>query len=298
LMTVNGLYYVGCLKTAHKNFPKKFLAEQVFANRGDTITVERLDGEVPIYGHAWADPNKPGKPHKLLVATCGSTLPADPAKRLRYKIDTETGEVESYLKEIPRTMVVKLYYDWAGAIDRFNRIRQWGVRMERGIGTQSWQRRMMYSLWGYVVANAYLAYQLEGGEASLKDFVLGLAKQLLTNTFDGAPAISTLNLRSSVASPSSSFSSPSPRPAAAASLQSQVHVEPRLLHSICSFSKTPEAANRKNPHGTCTLCHNRSATFFCSDCSFIPQHPGRFFLCGPTTGRQCVSRHIQNSLLY
>mmetsp|Transcript_17542 Transcript_17542/g.42836 ORF Transcript_17542/g.42836 Transcript_17542/m.42836 type:complete len:145 (+) Transcript_17542:565-999(+) len=120
------------VKTA-KFCPKSFLQKVPMETRGESLAVTAVKDGVELIGVAWNEPGKPDKPRKLLVATCGTTLAGEPCCRTRYRNDPETGETTTFVREVPRCEDVETYTDYCGAIDRFNRDRQDGFRLERMI---------------------------------------------------------------------------------------------------------------------------------------------------------------------
>jgi hypothetical protein len=85
-----GLYFLGLVKTASRCFPKEFLENYPLQGRGDHVAVtSKMDG-VNLIGCAWND-NK----RKLIVGTCGTTLPGNPHEKKRWRVN-EAGQVETY----------------------------------------------------------------------------------------------------------------------------------------------------------------------------------------------------------
>ena len=181
----NKVYFIGMVKTARKSFPKTYLQNVFMEYRGETLAVSAVKEGVELMAVAWNEPAKVGKPRKTLISTCGTTLPADACKRLRYKENAVTGMMEPYLREVPISQVASMYFGSAGAIDHFNRIRQDGIRIERNLEFRIWHKRVLTSLLGFVGANAYKAYQGEGGTEGVSDFMEGLALEMLQNKLEG-----------------------------------------------------------------------------------------------------------------
>jgi hypothetical protein len=116
-----GLYFLGLVKTASRCFPKEFLESYPLQGRGDHVTVtSKMDG-VNLIGCAWND-NK----RKLIVGTCGTTLPGNPHEKKRWRVN-EAGQVETYYKQVKRPKIVELYFSGAPAVDIHNHYRQGGL---------------------------------------------------------------------------------------------------------------------------------------------------------------------------
>jgi hypothetical protein len=129
-LLLKGLFGIFIVKTARKMFPKAYFKEVPMANRGDTLALSAVKDSVEVKAICWNEPGKPGKPRKHFIATCSTTLPADPIERTRYRKNKETGEMDEYVRQIPVCEAVRPYFGNAGAIDRFNRVRQDGIRIQ------------------------------------------------------------------------------------------------------------------------------------------------------------------------
>jgi hypothetical protein len=66
-------------------------------------------------------------------------------------------------------------------------------------------------------------------------------------------------------------------------------------HKAKLIKAAKKRGKRAQGHNKCTEC-GACCYFYCQDCSAVG---GTRFtnLCGPSTGRQCVSKHIQRALL-
>jgi hypothetical protein len=82
-----GTWFIGMLKTASSGFPKAFLHKDAWEageepKRGDTrhvmaeVQVDKT--KYKVYGHAWNEPGTDGVPKKVLISSCGDTLPDPP----------------------------------------------------------------------------------------------------------------------------------------------------------------------------------------------------------------------------
>ena len=143
-------YFSGLLKTAHKEFPRKFCQEMAFsaqAKCGDRFTVrteKKVHGVVKyIYGHVWNEPGSKGAPKKIIISTWNHGMSVDDHARKRWHLNETTGESETITRTVPRTQMIKSYFEAACAIDVHNHLRQDGLGMENAIGTSKWWFRLM-----------------------------------------------------------------------------------------------------------------------------------------------------------
>lgn len=247
-----------------------------------------------LMAHVWNDPgpSKPNKPRKSLIATCGTTLVVDPARRLRWRKDPETGEDVAYTKDIPRTDTVKTYFSFAGAIDRFNRVRQDGVRLERNFEVKEWSKRMIISLLGFVVSNAFKGAKLEGKYTCLNTFIEDLAMQLLTNEMTGShypKAKKDCETRKLQGKDFVSRSVPEP----AAPKNQPVGMQDVVLkHYVRKLSDLTAYSGQRNPRATCSICRKNQATMFCIPCT--QKMGGRaVVVCSSNSNPDCIPTHCQ-----
>lgn len=284
-----GLFFIGLVKTAHKYFPIKFLKMVAMGDRGSSATCLTAKDGVSLIGHVWKDWGKNGKDRKAFISTCGTSLPGKPAVRPRTDINEETRQVTPVELVIPRTNIVETYFDHAGAIDRFNHARQDGFRLERNILVQTWDRRMIFSLLGYVGANAFFAYQLEGGDKSLSEFIEKLCIELGENELEGSLSQNDISTRGGAASGNSIFTSGElPEATAAVGIQEPLSVQ----HIIRQLSWLTRFSTHKQPKSKFQICHDLNARFACLVCS-QRRDSKVFALCGSDSHRDCIAIHSQ-----
>jgi hypothetical protein len=262
-----GLHFTGIVKTASRMFPKKWCQDVPMDHRGDTRTATaEVDGE-KLIAHAWNEPGKGKKPRKSLISTCGTTLSVDPVKRIRWEKDPETGDMFAYTKTIPQTAIGFQYFRFAGAINRFNRNRQDGFRLERNIEVKEWSKRMLMSLLGFVGTNAFKGAKLEGKYTDLNVFMEDLAWELLTNELSGSKyPDAKICVEVTKLSPDDFVGGEIPIP-----------VQPKakpvgkkemvLQHFFRELKTLRSFASDQKPRATCSMCHKHNATLFCVPCT-------------------------------
>jgi hypothetical protein len=162
-----GIFFLGCVKTASKMYPKKYLNDW---GRGDDVprgahktlkgTVHMGSGEhIPIFAVAWKDLTI-----KLLICTRGITCyQGDPSIRHRRRIvEMEYGhENDRYDLAIPRPQVVEMFYSCFSNIDVHDHYRQGSLAFERTWSTRTWWHRLFMTIFGMICTDAYFAYRLE-----------------------------------------------------------------------------------------------------------------------------------------
>lgn len=197
-----GMYFIGCVKTAHKCYPKQFLTnwykDQPIAFRGSFKLLSsefRLQDQPqgtpahPMYALCWQD----AKP-KMLIFNASTTIAAPPSERTRHLLEVVNGVPQGVRRTIvvPRPMVVKDYFDSFPAIDIHDHHRQGTLGIERRWQTETWWHRLFGTLWGIMIVNAYLVYRFEykanhhgslDGCRTLTTFTGRLAHKLINNMF-------------------------------------------------------------------------------------------------------------------
>jgi hypothetical protein len=295
LLNTCGLYFTGLVKTASKFYPKQWCNTVEMTARGQTRTAVAIKQGVQMMAHTWNDPGKVGKPRKNLISTCCSTGAAPEASRPR-KRQRDDGAWEDWFRLVPRTNVVKHYFDWAGAIDRHNRQRMDGLRIEHTLEFHRWWLRVFTSFLGVIVVDTVNAWNLEQEAMSDHDAYEQLAFQLINNRLRGAPeSVETGIIGRGVSREEwqGTFSRELfgdrmvLRPIA-----EEDREESKLLHEVVPLRSLPKYAAMKNAKLNCRVCKEQTATVYCKTCG-INEHSQLLALCLPGTGKQCLSLHCQ-----
>jgi hypothetical protein len=130
-----GTYFVGLIKNCSAGFCKKHMQTMAWtqgtlsAQRGNMLHVEADimvgTGKSKFWGHAWNEPGWDEVQKKVVLSTCGTTLPADPHVKKRLKADNSNQKFsEVVLRTVPRPQIIKLYFEAACQIDIHNHMRQ------------------------------------------------------------------------------------------------------------------------------------------------------------------------------
>ena len=202
-----GLYFMGMVKTATKEYPRKQLLQWASGtgtgptpNRGSHKLLQSIapDGS-KIIACVWVD-----KKPKTIICNRYTGHPGIPSERLRHRIDVVDGipTTVQYTKMIPRPLIVEKFFGFFSSIDVHDHYRQGSLAIKREWITHRWWHRTFGTIFGICVVDAYLAYRYE----SDKDFLAStdvvdfttfmdlLAHQLIHNIY--VPSSATLRRRS------------------------------------------------------------------------------------------------------
>ena len=278
LLHMNGLKFIGVIKTATRKFPMAHLAAHELENRGDRYgLVRRKSGEdedeCDLLSFVWMDQDR-----RYFIASASSLSPAEDMRRSRLRqvedVDTNADPVVVDLA-IPQPKASKLYYSCCAKIDQHNRSRQDSLDLEKKLGTQAWDMRANLGIFGMCVVDAWLCYKnsMETDELQ-EDFYLSLSEELIDNNYDGRV------LRSNGGTPSS------------AGLVSPVDTGGRARDCYGIHAMPMRERKRGSTNITkqlrCRVCKKKT-THICSEC----EHP-IVPLCSAVTGRDCFRKHFSD----
>jgi hypothetical protein len=193
-LAVHGIRFMGMVKTAHREFPMKYLQSwaagkdnEETPKRGDHILLESESGEgSKLYALGWAD-----RKAKFFVFNAGTTHPVDPSVRVRHKVIVENGEARTmtWEKKVNWPDAVRTYFQNFSVIDIHNHLRQGSLAVEQEWLTHTWWHRVFATIFGICVVDAYLVckYVLKEEvvprDVNFTDFINKLAYQLIFNAF-------------------------------------------------------------------------------------------------------------------
>ncbi len=188
-----GTYFMGLVKTAHTQFPVKFLQEaakavDISAARGSHVllTSDQVIGKSrdphTMYALGWFD-----SVPKFILSNFGVTTAGADAKRERHRKVEKDGlyVTEYYTVSIPRPSMVETFFKYFSSIDGHNRLRQGEIEMERQWHSQKYQFRIFATLFSMSVVDSHLGYAYEGKgcygktEYGIIDFCLKLSSELM-----------------------------------------------------------------------------------------------------------------------
>lgn len=251
------LYFSGMVKTGHKYFPKKYLQDlDIQLRTGSSVYLTTVKDDVPLLAVGWWD-----KALKCLVATGGTNLPATPHLRVRYILQ-EDGTSKRIEKATTISAVPHEYFSYAQKVDVHNHRRQGILAMERNISTRSWAFRIVSTVLGMIMVDAYMMYLSEqalrqevkeGGEQELTfyQFADTVSYSLATNT------ICEQSLRHKRPAPSNG--------------SDDIKDAPNPFRSHCRLTRINDFVDttdkkRKHAHLHCKVC-SKQTTSCCARCS-------------------------------
>lgn len=172
-LAVNGMYFMGCVKTAHSHFPRKYLKlwsdHAPPPSRGAHICLEStylLNGkEMKMYALGWKDLQL-----KTLVSNRETTAPGTPSVRKRSKVVEKDGKqaTERYTIEVQRPKMVEAFYDHFSGVDQHNRYRQGILSIEAKWATKKWWHRVFATVFGMILTDTFLCHQfLQKGKTNM-----------------------------------------------------------------------------------------------------------------------------------
>lgn len=189
-----GNNYTGIIKGATTGFPMPHFKEweATSPQRGEYSVVEttvQVAGQArKVVGIAWKT-----KMMKLIITTVGNTLPGNPLVSKRSKrilmADGRYG-THRYTKETARPKVISDMFEHFSAVDVHDHYRQGTLRMEITWPTKTWHHRIIATVLGMVMVDAYFAYRFdhrrlnhgdEGAMLPFMSFVDQVAFKLLFN---------------------------------------------------------------------------------------------------------------------
>ena len=259
-----GLHFMGLVKTAHREFPKRYFKEQKIEMRsGATVHAWTKKGDFHLFAACWWD-----KTQKQFISTCGTNEPAPPHKRVRYIL--ENGINHRIFKETQTTAIPHEYFSFAQKVDVHNHRRQGILAMERTIQTQKWEFRLICTLLGIIMVDAYMMFCHENDsdeQTSFESFVNEVAMELANNSLGLQRA--RINIQNTQE-------------------ESKTRCELVSINSILSASNR----KRKKIHLKCSVCPNQTETC-CQACST----PSRIVaICSHRAKRNvpCYNIHLEN----
>jgi hypothetical protein len=297
------LFFVGVIKTAHKEFPKKVLSQFAAANeeelrrtgnrelRGSCKVLQATgiaeDGvtQVPMMAVGWHD-----RKTKYFIANAGTTVSGNDWVRPRHRKVESEGEytTERFDKVVKQPMVVEWFYKYFATIDIHDHYRQGSLAFEVHWHTITWWHRLFSTVLGMIVTNAFLAYRFEFKQHS------PAATSLDFTEFIGKLAYELTHMSESNRRPTRHSSSQS----TVSSFSTASTVE--HTHSLIQLCKLEQykhvlGSQTVRARRQCHLCKKKTA-YYCELCS-SPDKTHLVCVCAPTKeGSDCFSRHISGRI--
>ena len=240
-------------------------------------------------------------------------MSVDDHARKRWHLNETTGESETITRTVPRTQMIKSYFEAACAIDVHNHLRQDGLGMENAIGTSKWWFRLMCTIFGMIEVDTFKTFchfNRHIQVPSHKNFIERLVIMLLKNSKGGAPEPTPFQLQ--LRKRKRNDSGEDEDSDVECAVEHLIMSITQYLNARDSGSKASkqnslagQPAKRRNSkelakehralRGTavrCKVCPKPApnANFCCVQCS--NEMDGRIFgVCGPKSGRICSQIH-------
>jgi len=158
----NGLFYNGIVKQCSSKYPKNAFIKwgETVATKGDHIhySTDLPDGGGKVYATGWLD-----KRIKMVISNCAQLGEGEPVRKKRHKLITTNGitRTERYEKSVRRPLQVEHLFKYFSVIDVHDHYRQGSLRLEKSWITKKWWHRIVCTLFGMSVTDAFLAYRYE-----------------------------------------------------------------------------------------------------------------------------------------
>ena len=136
---------IGCVKTAHKQFPleeARWILSKM--ERGEQCVFETAEEDMWAVG--WSDVH-----YKTYLTTCGSSSAGEPAAKKRQRSNGR-----NYYINVQRPSCIAEYATSMGYVDLHNRYRQGMLKLDEVIKTQTWQTRLQNELFATCTVDAFL----------------------------------------------------------------------------------------------------------------------------------------------
>lgn len=162
----NGLYFVGMCKSAHKDYPKKFIQQwhtslPPASHKHDVricpltaeYVVDNVTGKETMLALGYDQDERLG----TLISSVGNTLAdTSPHRVRRTRYDKDTGKevvIEDEVYTVPR--LVEQFRQYSCAVDQHNQLRQGILKAEENLKRNDWGLRFYNSLWCIAITDAF-----------------------------------------------------------------------------------------------------------------------------------------------
>jgi len=279
-----GLRFIGVLKTAIREYPMDWLSHvELPKGKGDRRGLYTVDPATAtrLLAFVWCDRDR-----RHFITTCLNIQDGTPINRPRWKqVDrTPNADPSKVNVHVSQPRACQIHYSGCQAIDRHNRARQAGLKIEKKIQVQTFDKRVNTSLFGMVVVDAMrLFHGIRKGSTALcseRKFFERLSEQLIDNTFD------TCNLRDR-----------STKKGTRALAQHNPNLPPTVPSTQQLIGVTPTKRHKKNHpkhllQGRCCVC-DALTTHVCRECqsNIGTMAKKQVWICDKP-GHVCMGRHI------
>ena len=251
------------------------------AGKGDRrglCTVDQATG-ARLLAFVWSDRDR-----RCFISACSNIQDGTPIDRWRWRqVNQEpNANADRVNISVRQPRACETHHSGCQGIDRHNRSRQAGLKLEKKAQAQSWDKRINTSLFAVIVVDSsHLFKGIHAGASYFsteRQFFERLSEQLIDNTFD------TRSLRDRKRPPQ-------------ALVDRDVNLPDTIPSSLQLLGVTPTKRHKKNHakhllQGRCLICRGES-THVCRECQSAvgPMAKKQVWICHKA-GHVCMGRHI------
>ncbi|CAJ1960884.1 unnamed protein product, partial [Cylindrotheca closterium] len=174
-----GMYFIGVVKTANRNFPQEYLSGVELQNRGEFKGLNNKFNNPTLLAFVWVD-----RDQRYFIATTSSLQVGEGYWRTRWRqlVNDRYTAPERVDFEIPQPKACEVYYSTCGRVDQHNRHCQDTLQLEQKLKCHSWHIRVGISILGIIITDTWAVYkQATNTTETQKTFHSYLAEELIDN---------------------------------------------------------------------------------------------------------------------
>ncbi len=192
-----GLRFIGVIKTATTGYPMQYLGRVVLPDgKGSRHGVVTHDDQAgcQLLAFVWVDRDR-----RYFITSCSSLATGETIERRRWRqLDrTPNAEAQRVDLSVQQPKACQVYYSACSQIDRHNRHRQSGLKLELKFRVQNWDDRVNTSIFAmvgpvdawnmmaHIRGGSNLSTQMRGMQNERR-FYESLIEQVIDNTLDSA----------------------------------------------------------------------------------------------------------------
>jgi Transposase IS4 len=280
-----GLKFIGCVKTATREFPMAHLQAQELGEKGTRFgMVSYNDDNIPsLLALVWND-----RERRYFVASTSSFQEGQPQVRHRWRqlVSDLTTPPTCIEVVVPQTAITELYFAACGKIDQHNRDRQATLGLERKFKTHDWSMRVNMSILSMCIVDSWRVWsricseEQERNKETQKAYYGNLAAELIDNNFDQVGGVARRRSRND---------------------DDEDPVDVDLIDPMTGLARSGDGVylrrctrKRKNDNhvhqGRCLVCKVKTS-YVCAKCVDDDNAIRQPWVCNPETGRMCFATH-------
>jgi hypothetical protein len=175
------------VRTATRGYPKPFLTSVELQNRRDFVALRSnaTENSPELGAMVWMD-----RERRYFISTTCSFEWGTPYPRCcwRQEVNQEPNATpQQVMFTIPQPKIAEMYYTTCGAIDRYNRLCQDDLCIEKKIETKDWSWRVNLSIFSMIVVDTWLVFNAMRNtptvEPNQKEIYSVLSEFLIDNSY-------------------------------------------------------------------------------------------------------------------